>query len=311
MPSDDEKTTALSQHALAKALRDSSTATSKATAEVAAALASLPGLLAEALARQPPPDAAAAAAPVRPRELRDRRVPDFWEHDPDTWFRILEDHLNLANPPLAERARFAVLLPLLTSSAVTKVSRLARDPPDDVFTQAKTALLKHFGRTEMDRAADLFALDSLGDRTAVDFLEHMRTLQPGEPETSLFRYIFVKALPQHARSIVAHHDTLDAMAAATDVILATVPAPSPTALSAPLPSSSDAAADISAVSQQRPLVDGLCFIHTRWGRRAYNCAAPDTCRMKNVTRRRRPQGSGTSSSSSPAPGRGNAPAGGQ
>ena len=79
--------------------------------------------------------------------------------------------------------------------------------------------------------SELISLTSLGDRTVVDFLEHMRTLQPGEAETSLFRHIFVKSLPQYVGAIVSDKEDLDEMATAADDILRTVPAP---AASAPL-----------------------------------------------------------------------------
>ena len=66
---------------------------------------------------------------------------------------------------------------------------------------------------------ELFNLSSLGDMTAVDFLECMRSLQPGEQENGLFKHIFPKALPKYVTGIVSHHATLDEMAAAADVVL--------------------------------------------------------------------------------------------
>ena len=100
---------------------------------------------------------------------------------------------------MSEAAKFCVLLPLLTSAAVAKIKRFVGAPPADVYTQAEKTLLRHFGKTKMEMAAELFSRSSLGDRTAVDFLEHMHSLQPGEAETSLFRYILLKAILEHVR----------------------------------------------------------------------------------------------------------------
>ena len=126
---------------------------------------------------------------------------------------------------------------------------------------------------------ELFNLKSLGDMTAVDFLEYMRSLQPGEQENGLFKHIFVKALPRHVTGIVSHHASLDDMAAAADVVLRAVPdtgTPLTTVRKDP---------HVDAVRHDQ-LVGGLCFVHSKYGREAYNCALPDQCRMRNQIRPR-------------------------
>ena len=250
------------------------------------AITALPGLLAQALAHrgddavaQP----AAAAGPVtpRPRDLRDRRVPDFWEHDPAAWFQVLDDHFSTATTPLTELAKFKILLPLLATAAVKKVSRFIATPPATVYTLARTSLIRHFERPKEEMIKELIGLTSLGDRTAVDFLEHMRTLQPGEAENSLFRHIFVRSLPKYVGAIVSDKEDLDDMATAADVILRTVPLPPNVPVQEDL--------NLAAVASTHPrsqLVDGLCHIHAQWGRDSYHCALPDSCRMKDVVRPR-------------------------
>ena len=256
----------------------------RATNAVSMAMASMPKMLAEALATvRPAQVAAAAAAPnsVAPRDLRDRRVPDFWSDQPTAWFQILDAHLDTANPVLTEAQKFKLLLPLIHGPAVQKIVRLVKAPPADVYTKAKETLILHFERSDEELIAELYGLSSLGDRSAVDFLEYMRSLQPGEAETGLFKHIFVKALPKHVTGIVSHHQTLDEMAAAADVVLRAVP---DTGVPLTTPVRDDPHVD--AVRRDQ-LVGGLCFIHSRYGREAYSCALPDQCRMKNQTRPRR------------------------
>ena len=266
-----------------KLLRDVMKSTSDS---MTAALAALPALLVEALATQ---REAAAGNQTFPRELRDRRVPTFWEENPVPWFKVLEDHLALAPNPLDEKAKFGLLLPLLTPAAVNQVTVLVQSPPDDVYSAAKAALLKHFGRDPLEMAAELSKLTSLGGRTARGFLEYMRSLQPGEPETTLFRYIFLRSLPPHASAIVSYHKLLNDMADAADVVLAAVPE-SPQAA----PATNSVVAAISADRPPASLVDGLCWIHARYGKKAFNCAVPDQCKMKTVIRKKKqPQGNST------------------
>ena len=74
-------------------------------------IAALPGMLAMALAGAQAPGGAAGgavggaaagddagnAALLQPsaRNLRDRKVPDFWDESPKAWFKIFDDHLSL------------------------------------------------------------------------------------------------------------------------------------------------------------------------------------------------------------------------
>ena len=83
------------------------------------------------------------------------------------------------------------------------------------------------------------------------------------------------------------------MASAADVVLAAVPAPV-AASATPLAVNAldDDEFDVAAV-QSAPvtLVDGLCPVHKKFGKRAFSCAAPDKCRMKTVIRKKKqPQG---------------------
>ena len=289
-------------------LRDALHRASAATDAVTDALNSLPRLLAEALAKRPPMVGDGTAAPAvdgasrvsrTAKDLRDRKMPYFWTEEPTAWFKILDTHLDTANPALSEAEKFGVLLPLLQGPAVKSILRFVKSPTPTVYTMARAALIVDFERTEEDMIAELYGLSSLGDRTAVKFLEYMRSLQPGEPDTKLFRFIFMKCLPIQVTPIVANHKELDAMATAADVIIPTL---QNTATAAP--------AGVSAVTHPPgPLVDGLCFIHKKYGDKAYKCAAPDSCRMKKTIRRKPQRAPATSQGSDQASG--NAPAGRQ
>ena len=253
---------------LKKVLEQSTAASTSAATQMAKALETLTAVMAEK-----------QAVPARKeRDLHDRKVPDFWESRPTTWFHVFESHLDNGTA-LSEAKKFSLLLPLLTSSAVEKVDRFVLAPPEAVYTKAKKALLDHFERDPMDRIADLYHLSSFGDRTATDFLDYMRSLQPGEPETKLFRYIFLKCMPPHVKAVVVKHEDLDAMAEAADVILKSVPSMDGYS-SGPVQLSGTIAAT------SRELVDGLCAIHKKYGQDAYSCALPGSCRMKSVLKKK-------------------------
>ena len=285
--------------AVRRLIRETRQASNEATASVAEAIAALPDMLATALARAPPGVAAvdgAAVPPALPREPRDRRVPDFWEQAPAAWFRILDRHFTTSagRQNLTEAHKFDLLLPLLQGPAVKLVLRLVHNPPDNVFTVAKDTLVRHFSKTPEDMAAELHGLSSFGERTAIEHLEHMRSLQPNDPETALFRHIFLQCVPSHVRPSVSSIQDLSEMAKATDTALATTPATLAVSMVG------DCAVDcgVDAVSLPRDkLSDGLCFIHARYGQDAHKCAS-NLCKMRKTIKKK-------------VRGSGNAPAGGQ
>ena len=84
------------------------------------------------------------------------------------------------------------------------------------------------------------------------------------------------------------------MAVAADVVLRAVPHQPVVASVA----SSSASSSVAAHIPRDQLTDGLCFIHLRHGKNAFNCACPDTCKMKHILKKRTQRS-------------GNAPAGGQ
>ena len=288
--------------AVVRLLQETRQASKDATASVAEALAALPQMLATALHAQAPaaqvpangpggvPVAAAAAVagpPALQRDARDRRVPDFWEQAPAAWFRILDRHFTTAGREnLSEAHKFDLLLPLLQGSAVKLILRLVSNPPADVYTVAKDTLIRHFSKTPEDMAAELHGLSSFGDRSAVEHLEHMRSLQPNDPETALFRHIFLQCVPSHVRPSISSIQDLGAMAKAVDTALATTPAP----LTVQAVDGLDSHVDAVSFQRDKLTDSGLCFIHARYGQDAHKCAS-NLCKMKkNIKKRSKDSG---------------------
>ena len=94
----------------------------------------------------------------------------------------LDRHFTTAgHENLTEAHKFDLLLPLLQNAAVTLILRLVNNPPADVYTVAKNTLIRHFSKSPEDMAAELHGLSSFGERSAVEHLEHMRSLQLKRP----------------------------------------------------------------------------------------------------------------------------------
>ena len=244
-----------------------------------------------ALPRSAPPRSSMA-----PTKLSDRKVPDFWESKPEEWFRIFDAHLAFFRP--SEEESFNTLLPLLTPAALSKMTPILRVPGRTPYTLAKTALLRHFAKTPRDLARELRELRSLGDNTPTEILAHMRGLMP-DPDV-FFEVVLLDLLPANARDAALQHKTLDAMAAAADLIVAE----NAVAAAAPAVASISAIDTVDSVNAVASPSQDLCQVHAKYGKAAYRCANPSSCRLKNFIRQRPP-------SARPSPAQGNAKAGGR
>ena len=261
----------------------------------------------------PPPSTASPA----PRRLNDRKVPDFWEDRPEFWFRIFDAHLAHFSP--TEKKCFDALLPLLTPAARAVVHSVIRTPGSEPYSKARDALIRHFGKTPRQLARELHETHGMGDLLPSEFIDHLLGLLPNVKV--LFEVMLLDALPANARVAALQHTDLHAMARAADaVVLENRAATSSdrslpginslslldsaldgeTAFQAPITPLPSVAAVAAGSSQSVPRKSDLCQVHARYGKEAYKCAAPKTCKMRNVIRPR-----------PPAPVSGNAKAGSQ
>ena len=267
--------------------------------------------------RPTPPSHAPTPAP---RRLNERKVPDFWEDRPEFWFRIFDAHLAHFSP--SETRSFDALLPLLTPAARATVHSVIRTPGSAPYSKAREALIRHFGRTPRQLAREARDTRVLGDRLPSEFLDHYVGFLPDVK--TLYEVALLDALPANARVAALQHTDVYAMARAADAVMLEnrAEAESPRALQASVNSLSLLDGDlqydhpvlpltptVSAVSRNtRPPLkktDTLCAIHARYGKEAYKCQSPSSCKMRNILMPRPPAPSPSSAVS------GNGAAGGQ
>ena len=191
---------------------------------------------------------------------------------------------------MTQMHKFNRLLPLLPAAAVSLCRPLVDNPPADVYTQAEALLLHHYELGPMERGKLLLACTSLGDRTPSAMLQYMRSLQPGDGEGIIFRYLFINLLPDVVREVVSSIPSLDDMATTAGNILQSTSSSRVAALAV-----SPEPVLVSAVSSQRRQGRGkppppaarrsdVFRIHKRYGRDAFRCDQPDTCSLKNQIR---------------------------
>ena len=240
------------------------------------------------------PGAAAAAvapdiptpAPVIPR--KEKKLAEFWTSRPTMWFRLFDGQFP---DTMSEDARFNAILNHLPSASLPFVDHVLRAPGTTPFTRAKACLVKHYEVSPRDRARTLRSLTSLGDKTPSEMLHYMRSLLPGYPDNPLFEAIFIDLLPANARDAAVKHVLLEDMADAADKVLAEAPSTMPTSVNVICDGAPDWDTTLAQVScpgpapqprRSQPKDASLCFIHSRYGKGAFKCASPKTCKMKDA-----------------------------
>ena len=231
---------------------------------------------------------------------REPPVPKFWETEPAAWFQVFRGHYQPRN--LSQLALFNALLPLVPASAVALCRPFVGSDAPDVFDRVERLLLKRFEMSAVERGKALVECTSLGDRTPEEMLQHMRSLQPGEEEGVIFRYLFISLLPDVVREVVATMDSLDDMARTANGILQSNVAARISALThcqdadqvaalrrTPTSSSRSfrrqpTSPRRSGSSPARSSASSLCRTHARYGEDAFKCDRPSSCPMRTITR---------------------------
>ena len=191
------------------------------------------------------------------------KCPKFWEQEPVAWFMVFRGHYEGRN--LGQLDLFKALLPLLPALAVSLCRPLVTSPTPTVMDDAQRLLLAHYELGPLERGRALVHCTSLGDRTPREMLQYMRSLQPGEQEGVMFRYVFVSLLSDVVREVVPSIDSLDGMASTAGSILQANAASSPRVASVLL--DREAVAPVVAAASRRlptPSVSPaprLCRLH--------------------------------------------------
>ncbi|CAI5666193.1 unnamed protein product [Oreochromis niloticus] len=142
---------------------------------------------ASAAAGPPPPVAATFAVALK--------LPDFWLHDPPSWFVHVEAQFALRGIS-ADDTKYhhvvASLDPLATRHAMT----LLRDPPaQGKYAALKELLLRRYALSDAERAKKLLNLSGLGGGTALELMENMLSLLGPDDGGFLFAHLFLRQLP--------------------------------------------------------------------------------------------------------------------
>lgn len=192
------------------------------------------------------------------------KLPAFWTTRPEVWFSQVEAQFATRQPPIvADLTKYYYVVAALDNVTAGEVESLILSPPDEgKYLALKTALIKAFGKTQLQKDNELLSLSGLGDRKPSALLRYIRSLN-ADPET-LLRALFLAQLPVEVRQVLAASTKtdLDELAATADRVMeASQSTPSLSGISG-----------IRSRKDKRPAPSAaLCYYHTRFGEAARKC----------------------------------------
>ncbi|CAI5673605.1 unnamed protein product [Oreochromis niloticus] len=207
------------------------------------------------------------------------KLPDFWLHDPPSWFVHVEAQFALRGISADDTKYHHV---------VASLDPL--DPPaQGKYAALKGLLLRRYALSDAERAEQLLNLSGLGGGTALELMENMLSLLGPDDGGFLFVHLFLRQPPAAVRAVLANSPLLPAkdycsLAEEADRILLAsrtfdvhaLATDSSAAPSTPPPASPGASAPLltAGIATRRHLRKSICFYHQRFGNRAHRCLPP-------------------------------------
>ena len=143
------------------------------------------------------------------------KLPSFWQGNPEVWFRQVESVFTTRNPAvITQQTKFEYVIQALDNNTAERVQNIILDPPENPYDAIKAALIKAFGRTQVEKDQELLNLNGLGDKKPSELLQHMKNLN-ADPNT-LFKALFLTQLPPDVRRILATSSKTDIDELATE-----------------------------------------------------------------------------------------------
>ena len=152
------------------------------------------------------------------------KLPEFWPEDPEpeVWFIRVETQLR-SRSVTQDQTKFDYLVSSLDNTTAAEVKSVLLNPPEDnKYNALKAVLLSAFGKSQVQKDAELLNISGLGDRTLSALLLRLESLN-NDAET-LRGAFFLAQLPSQVRAILALQDfpNFHDLATAADRIVETV-----------------------------------------------------------------------------------------
>ena len=137
------------------------------------------------------------------------KLPEFWFLRAEAQFR--------SKSIIIDQIKFDYIITALDNRAAAEVKAILLNPPEQgKYNALKTALLNAFGKSQLQKDAELINISGLGDKKPSAFLRYLESLN--NDADTLRRAFFLAQLPSQVRAILAAQEfpNLQELALAAD-----------------------------------------------------------------------------------------------
>lgn len=147
------------------------------------------------------------------------KLPEFWPTDPELWFTRIEAQFAIRNIS-SDDTKFNYVVGTLDNNTATEVKPLLIAPPSESkYESVKAALISAFGKSQLQKDAELLSIAGMGDMKPTSLLRKLQSLN--NDADTLRRAFFLAQLPSDVRVALAAQniDDIQELAKAADRVI--------------------------------------------------------------------------------------------
>jgi hypothetical protein len=133
------------------------------------------------------------------------RIPDFWPHDPTTWFRKIESKFRISNIRQSSYDHLLSALPTDICSSINdslaEIDENAEDA-EDAYEQLKALLMSRYTIDRRARAFELHKFPEIGNMKPSEMMRQMKALLP--PDSAAGTYFMAAFLLRLPADMIDH-----------------------------------------------------------------------------------------------------------
>jgi hypothetical protein len=132
------------------------------------------------------------------------RIPDFWPHDPSTWFRKIESKFRICNikQSLTKYDHLLSALPTVICSSINDSLGEIDENAADAYEQLKALLMSRYTMDRWARSFELHKFPEIGDMKSSEMMRQMKALLP--PDSNPGTYLLSAFLLRLPADMIDH-----------------------------------------------------------------------------------------------------------
>jgi hypothetical protein len=130
------------------------------------------------------------------------KIPDFWSHDQNTWFRKIDSKFRICNIRQSSTKYDHLLSALPTDICNSINDSLAEIDADDTYEQLKELLMTRYTMDRWARVFELHKFPEIGDRKPSEMMRQMKALLP--PDSTACTYFMAAFLLRLPADMIDH-----------------------------------------------------------------------------------------------------------